>query len=96
MDLLIENTEVFEIKAQDKSREMVKLNRVTLLMQVDTGSDVTLIPRNFWERMGRPKLKKSNLQFKKFDALKTHLRQKNRFEIIPIIVVENIKSHGLL
>lgn len=39
------------------------MNGVTLLMQVETGSDVTLIPRTFWERMRRPKLKKSNLQF---------------------------------
>lgn len=68
IDPPIESTEVFPIKAEDKSREMVKLNGVTLFVQVDTGSDVTLIPRKFWERMDRPKLKKSNLQLEQFDG----------------------------
>lgn len=49
---LTESTEVFEIKAQDKSRDIMKLIGVILLMQVNTRSDVTLIPRNFGERMG--------------------------------------------
>ena len=27
-------------------------------MQVDTGDDVSIIPRNFWEKLRRPQLRK--------------------------------------
>ena len=33
-------------------------------MQVDTGFDITLIPVNFWQDLGKPTLKKSALQLK--------------------------------
>lgn len=48
---------------------MAKLNGVTLLSPDGTRSDVTLMPMNVWERMGRAKFKKSNLQLKHFDGL---------------------------
>ena len=35
----------------------VKINNFDLDMQMDTGSDVTLIPKNFWERIGKPTLR---------------------------------------
>ena len=35
---------------------------------MDTGSEVTLTPRNFWERIGKPTLRKTNLQLRLFDG----------------------------
>ena len=37
-------------------------------MQIDKGSDVTLIPNNSWQEMGRPKLKRSYLKLRQFDG----------------------------
>ena len=37
-------------------------------MQVDTGSQVTIIPKNFWELMSKPKLQKCYLRLKQFDG----------------------------
>ena len=34
---------------------------------MDTGSDVTLIPRNFCERTGKPTFRKSSLLLHQFD-----------------------------
>ena len=44
-----------------KTREKVKINGKYFHMQVDTGSDVTLIPVNLWQDLGKSRLKKSNL-----------------------------------
>ena len=73
-------------------------------MHVDTDSDITLIPVNFWQDLGMPKLKKLALQLKQFDGtiIKTlgtfdgMFETKNHFEIIPITVVACTKDHGLL
>ena len=35
---------------------------------MDTGSEVTLIPRNLWERIGKPILRKSSLLLRQFDG----------------------------
>ena len=32
----------------------VKINNFDLDMQIDTGSEVTVIARNFWEHIGKP------------------------------------------
>ena len=73
-------------------------------MQVDTGSDIALIPVNFWQDLGKPRLKESVLQLKQFDGtiIKTlgtfdsTSETKNHFEIIPITVMACAKDHGLL
>ena len=73
-------------------------------MQMDTGSEVTLIPRNFWERTGKLTLQKSSLQLRQFDGsvIKTlgyfqgSLELEDKFEVIPIIVLICKKNHGLL
>ena len=36
---------------------------------MDTGSEVTLIPRNFWEHIGKPTLWKSKLLLHQFNGL---------------------------
>ena len=73
-------------------------------MQVDTSSGITLISVNFWQDLGKPRLKKSILQLKQFDGtiIKTlgtfegTFETKNHFEIIPVTVVACTKDHGLL
>ena len=72
----------------------VKINNFDFDMQTDTGSEVTIIPRNFWERIGKLTLRKSSLQIRLFDGLviKTleyfegSLELEDKFEVIPIIV----------
>ena len=73
-------------------------------MQMDTGSEVTLIPRNFWERIGKPTLRNYSLLLRRFDGsiIKTlwyfegSLELEDEFEVIPIIVTTCKKNHGLL
>ena len=73
-------------------------------MQVDTGSDITLNPVDFWQDLGKPRLKKSALQQKQFDGIiiktlgifNSRFETKNCLEIIPITVMAYIKDHGLL
>ena len=56
--------EIFMLNTQTKTREKVKINGKYFHMQVDTNSDITLIPVNFWQDLGKLKLKKSTLQLK--------------------------------
>lgn len=42
---------------EKNSFQKIKLNGITFSMQVDTGSEVTLIPRNFSKQTGKSKLK---------------------------------------
>jgi len=87
-----------------KQKLTVKLNEIPFDMQVDTGSDVTLIPKNFWQHMGKPKLKRSYLKLRQFDgSYITALGQFNatfeansKFEVVPITVVDCLKNHGLI
>ena len=73
-------------------------------MQMDTCSEVTLIPKNFWECIRKPTLQKSKLLLHRFDGsvIKTlghfegSLELENKFEVIPIIVTTCKKNHRLL
>ena len=73
-------------------------------MQMDTGSEVMLIPRNFWECIGKLTLQKSKLLLCLFDGsvIKTlgyfegSLELEDKFEVIPMIVITCKKNHGLL
>ena len=59
-------TEIFMLNTP--TREKVQINGKYFHMQLDTGSDMTLIPVNFWQNFGKPRLKKSILQLKQFDG----------------------------
>ena len=69
--------QVFSVKNKNKNVETieqkkdiiqkVKINNFYLDMQMDTSSKVTLIPRNFQERIGKPALQKSKLLLHQFD-----------------------------
>ena len=71
---------------------------------MDTGCEVTLITRNFRERIGKQILRKSSLVICQFDGsvIKTlgyfegSLELEGKFELIPIIVITCKKNHGLL
>ena len=71
---------------------------------MDTGSEVMLIPKNFWERFRMPTLRKSKLLLRQFDELviKTlryfegSLELEDKFEVKPIIVSTCEKNHSLL
>ena len=65
--------EVFSVKNKNKNVEKIeqkkkdiivkiKINNFNLDMQMDTGSEVTLIAKNFWECIGKPTLRKISLQ----------------------------------
>ena len=97
------NVEKIEQKEKDIILK-VKINNFNLDMQMDTGSEVTLILRNFWERIGKPILWKSKLLLRQFDGsvIKTFgyfegsLELEDKFEVIPIIVTTCKKNHRLL
>ena len=73
-------------------------------MQIDTGSEVTLIPRNFWECIGKPTLQKTSLLPCQFDGsvikilgyFEGSLELEDKLEVIPIVVTTCKKNHGLL
>ena len=95
--------EIFTLNTPTKTTERVKIDGKYFHMQVDTGSGITLIPVNFSQDLGKPRLKKSALRLKQFDdtiiktnTFKDTFETKNRFEIIPITVVACTKGHGLL
>jgi len=96
---------VFALQANNSSSlTTVKLDDQEVAMQVDTGSQVTLIPRNIWQDLGRPVLKKCGLSLKQFDGSKIALLGKfeavveshKHFCLAEVIVADCNKSHGLL
>ena len=82
----------------------VKIKNFDLDMQMDTSSEAALIPKNFWEHIGKPISWKNNLLFCQFDGsvIKTSryfegsLELEDKFEVIPIIVTTCKKNHRLL
>ena len=70
--------QVFSVKNKNKNVEKiekkkdiilkVKINNFDMDTQIDTGSEVTLIPRNFWECIGKPTSWKSKWLLHHFDG----------------------------
>ena len=93
--------EIFTLNTPTKTREKVKINGKYFHMQVDTGSDIKLIPVNFWQDLGKPRLKKSTLQLKQFDGtiIKTLGSFKGTFETknhLKLYLLQSWHIHGLL
>ena len=71
---------------------------------MDTGSKVTLIPKYFWECIGKLTLRKSTSPLRQFDRLiikalghfEGSLGLKDKFEVNPIIVTTCKINHGHL
>ena len=55
---------MFTLNIPTKTRVKVKIIGKYFHMQVDTGSDITLIPVKLWQDLGKLRLKKSALQLK--------------------------------
>ena len=47
--------EIFMLNASIKTREKVKIDGKYFFMQVDSGSDITLISVYFWQDLGKPR-----------------------------------------
>ena len=109
------NMEVFSVKNKNKNVEKieqkkkdiilkVKINNFDLDMPMDASSKVALIPRNFWEHIGKPTLRKYSLLLHQFDGsvmkalgyFEGSLELEDKFEVIPIIVATCQKNHRLL
>ena len=48
-----ENVEICAINTPTKTREKTKFNGIFLNVQINSGSDITLKPRNLLEKMGK-------------------------------------------
>ena len=108
------NMQVFTVKKKKEHKKIkqkkkdfvlnVIINNFDLDMQLDTGNEITLIPRNFWEQIGKPTLRKSSLLLRHFDGsvIKTlgyfegSLELEDKFEEIPLIVTTCKKNNKLL
>ncbi|XP_047143683.1 uncharacterized protein LOC105843294 [Hydra vulgaris] len=95
-----DDASVYSINMNDKNSEIsVKINDYNIKMQVDTGSQVTIIPKNFWELMSKPKLQKCYLRLKQFDGtvikvlgeFEATLETESKMNIVRIIVVDCTK-----
>ena len=62
------NAEIYAVNTPFKTREKLKLNCIFFHIQVNTGNDVKLIPRNFWKKMSKVKFRKSKPQCNQFDG----------------------------
>ena len=100
-----DDASVYSIIMNDSNSETnVKINDCNIKMQVDTGSQVTIIPRNFWELMSKPNLQKFYLCVKQFDGtiikvlgeFEAKLETKSKINIVRIIVADCTKNHGLI
>ncbi|XP_047135337.1 uncharacterized protein LOC124812559 [Hydra vulgaris] len=100
-----DDASVYSINMNDTNSEIsVKINDYNIKMQVDTGSQVTIIPKNFWELMSKLKLQKCYLRLKQFDGtvmkvlgeFEATLKTKSKMNIVRIIVVDCTKNHGLI
>ena len=86
------------------SLKIVKVDNVAVRMQLDTGSEATVIPKNIWENMGRPTLKKTSQRLKQYDG--SSIRRLGQFSALvemdgnyseaTIVVAACVKGHGLL
>ena len=82
----------------------VNINGTKCLMQLDSGSQVTLIPQNIWDQIERPKLKRSKAMLKQFDGsvIKTLgyfegiIETNERYVPATILVAACNKTHGLV
>ena len=82
----------------------VKIDGCPIDMLIDTGSDVTIISEDMWQRIGKPKLSISSKILRQFDGSKIPLMGKcsvlleheNKYIPVDIIVTKVKKTYGLL
>jgi len=96
--------QVFSLGSTKRLLKKVTINEGTVLMQLDSGSEATILPKNLWESIGQPKLRPTKHRLRQFDG--SEIRTIGQFEglvemeknyaIANIIVAECGKAHGLL
>ena len=103
-----ESDAVFSIggtrKAKSRSIKTVLIEGRALSMQLDSGSDATIIPKNFWRNLGEPKLRRCNRTLRQFDgsiietlgSLCAVIEVENKIACTEVIVAACEKAHGLL
>ena len=100
-----DDTSIYSITMNGTNSEInLKINDYNMKMQVDTGNQVTIIPKNFWELMSKPKLQKCYLRLKQFDGtiikvlgeFEALLETESKMNIVRIIVADCNKNHGLI
>ena len=92
-----------DVEESETLRE-VKLNGKSTRMQIDTGSQVTLIPQNIWKGLNCPKLKRKHICLRQFDGspieiigcFDASVEMDNNIAVTEIIVAKCEKKHGLL
>ena len=96
---------ICQIKNRDKyTMRKIMINNLNVKMQLDTGSEATLIPSNFWEQMGRPLLGKTTIKLRQYDGsvietlgkFTTNLETEQVIKKIEVIVAKCQKEHGLI
>ncbi|PAA93146.1 hypothetical protein BOX15_Mlig023152g1 [Macrostomum lignano] len=82
----------------------IKINGQGISMQVDTGTEISLIPQNLWRQLGRPNLRKCRRILRQFDGssiaclgeFTASLETNSKFVTIDLVVTAAEKKHGLL
>ena len=87
-----------------QSFSKLKIAGVELDMQLDSGSEATIIPKNFWVKLGEPKLTRTKSRLHQFDGteIKTAgefqacVELRDCFTMTNVVVAECHKHHGLV
>ena len=82
----------------------VNINNKPFSMQLDTGASLSIIPRNFWNKLGRPRLTQIQKKIRMFDGseLKTLGEMESvvecdgRVHATKLVVTDASKDHGLI
>ena len=85
---------------EGKAKKQVKILNKQFQMQLDSGSDVTIVPRNFWGAMDKPKLKPFHGKLKHYDnsTMRTlghfpsTVETEHKYIVADIVVADCIKG----
>ena len=87
-----------------RSLSKLKIAGVEVDMQLDSRSEATIIPKNFWVKLDEPKLTRTKSRLRQFDGteIKTAgefqacVELRDRFTMTNVVVAECNKHHGLV
>ena len=90
-------------KSEQKKKDILKV-KINLDLQMDTGSELTLMPKNIWKHIGKQTLWKSQFLLHQFDGsviktlgyFESSLELEDKFEVISKIVITCKNNHILL
>lgn len=99
-----DDSECYHINTSKGKYQNFNIGGYQLKMQIDTGASISILPKNFWIKMGSPKLRKCNRKLTMFDGTElqvlgqfsSYIETENKFSQETFIVSKNEKSHGLI